>query len=146
MLAYHGIIVSSTCERFGHIVPSLGARNSYVINSRLTNYCGQIGCKIRSMAVSFEGVAKIVSKLIARKDADVFRDPVPWEEYGLTDYLQIVKVPMDLGTVLEKLKKRQYGTLNDCGNVVNLLNKHSNFTSVEPVTSSYDVAQIFHSD
>jgi Bromodomain len=105
-----------------------------VINSRLTNYCGEIG------------VAKIVSKLIARKDADVFRDPVPWEEYGLTDYLQIVKVPMDLGTVLEKLKKRQYGTLNDCGNVVNLMNKHSNFTSVEPVTSSYDVAQIFHSD
>lgn len=77
------------------------------------------------MAVSFEGVAKIVSKLIARKDADVFRDPVPWEEYGLIDYLQIVKIPMDLGTVLEKIKKRQYGTLNDCGNVVYLLNVYS---------------------
>lgn len=98
------------------------------------------------MAVSFEGVAKIVSKLIARKDADVFRDPVPWEEYGLTDYLQIVKVPMDLGTVLEKLKKRQYGTLNDCGNVVNRLSTHSNFESVKTVMSSYNVALILHSD
>lgn len=68
------------------------------------------------MATPFELVATIVKKMIARKDTDVFKGPVPWEEYGLTDYLQIVKVPMDLGTVQEKLKKKQYETVNDCGN------------------------------
>ena len=68
------------------------------------------------MATPFDLVAAIVKKMIARKDADVFREPVLWEEYGLTDYLQIVKVPMDLGTVQEKLKKKQYETVNDCGN------------------------------
>lgn len=68
------------------------------------------------MATPFELVATIVKKMIARKDTDVFKGPVPWEEYGLTDYLQIVKVPMDLGTVQEKLKRKQYETVNDCGN------------------------------
>ena len=67
------------------------------------------------MASPFDALAKIVSKMIARKDADIFREPVPWEEYGLTDYLQIVKVPMDLGTVQEKLRRKMYGTPNDCG-------------------------------
>lgn len=68
------------------------------------------------MALPFDALAKIVTKMMARKDADIFREPVPWEEYGLTDYLQIVKVPMDLGTVQEKLRRKMYGTPNDCGN------------------------------
>ena len=69
-----------------------------------------------NMTTSFDAVAKIVGKIVARKDSDVFRDPVPWEEYGLVDYLQIVKMPMDLGTVSDKLRRKQYSTLCDCGN------------------------------
>jgi hypothetical protein len=42
--------------------------------------------------MSFEAILKIVTKIIARKDSEIFREPVPWEEIGLTDYLQIVKV------------------------------------------------------
>jgi Bromodomain len=80
------------------------------------------------MATPFDLVAAIVKKMIARKDADVFREPVLWEEYGLTDYLQIVKVPMDLGTVQEKLKKKQYETVNDCGN--NMQFRLSNIISI----------------
>jgi hypothetical protein len=67
------------------------------------------------MSTSFEKIAKIVNKIIARKDSDIFHDPVPWEEYGLIDYLQIVKVPMDLGTVSDKLRRKQYEDINDCG-------------------------------
>lgn len=68
------------------------------------------------MSASFDAIAKIVNKIAARKDSDVFRDPVPWEEYGLVDYLHIVKIPMDLGTVSEKLRRKHYATLHDCGN------------------------------
>jgi hypothetical protein len=35
---------------------------------------------------------------------------VNWEEWGLYDYLQIVKVPMDMGTVRVKLNKDEYKT------------------------------------
>lgn len=70
------------------------------------------------MTTSFDAVAKIVNKMIARKDSDIFREPVPWEEYGLVDYLQIVKVPMDLGTVADKLRRKQYSSLYDCGKTV----------------------------
>ena len=70
------------------------------------------------MTTSFDAVAKIVNKMIARKDSDIFREPVPWEEYGLVDYLQIVKVPMDLGTVADKLRRKQYLSLYDCGKTV----------------------------
>lgn len=31
-----------------------------------------------------------------------------WEEWGLYDYLQVVKVPMDLGTIRNKLAKNEY--------------------------------------
>lgn len=65
--------------------------------------------------MSFEAILKIVNKIIARKDSEIFREPVPWEDYGLMDYLQIVKVPMDLGTVQDRIRKKQYGSLNDCG-------------------------------
>lgn len=31
-----------------------------------------------------------------------------WEEWGLYDYLQVVKIPMDLGTIRNKLSKNEY--------------------------------------
>nr|CCA14645.1 conserved hypothetical protein [Albugo laibachii Nc14] len=37
-----------------------------------------------------------------------FRERVNWEEWGLYDYLQVVKVPMDLGTIRMKLSKGEY--------------------------------------
>jgi hypothetical protein len=37
-----------------------------------------------------------------------FHERVNWEEWGLYDYLQIVKTPMDLGTIRVKLNKGEY--------------------------------------
>ena len=34
-----------------------------------------------------------------------FREPVPWRELGLNDYPEIIKKPMDLKTVRNKLIK-----------------------------------------
>ena len=42
-----------------------------------------------------------------------FRFPVDWEAFGLTDYPEIIKNPMDLDSVLKKLNNDEYETLKD---------------------------------
>ncbi|KAL0589661.1 hypothetical protein ABG067_002210 [Albugo candida] len=42
-----------------------------------------------------------------------FRERVNWEEWGLYDYLQVVKIPMDLGTIRMKLSKGEYSRTSD---------------------------------
>ena len=50
-----------------------------------------------------EECTKILARIYNRRDSEMFREPVPWEALGLVDYLSVVKTPMDLGTVKEKL-------------------------------------------
>ena len=59
-------------------------------------------------------MTKIVSRILAKKDAEIFAEPVPYVELGLTDYLDIVKEPMDLGTVMHKLGRNEYATQHAC--------------------------------
>eukprot|EP00474_Spongospora_subterranea_P008673 CRZ09131.1 hypothetical protein [Spongospora subterranea] len=55
-----------------------------------------------------------ILKFIASKpDAEPFLDPVDWEELGIPDYPEVIKVPMDLGTVKAKLEDGKYETEND---------------------------------
>jgi len=54
---------------------------------------------------------KVIRILRNQPAAKSFRDPVPWERMGLTNYLEIVKKPMDLGTILKKLERREYPTI-----------------------------------
>jgi hypothetical protein len=56
----------------------------------------------------------IVTKILERRDSEAFRKPVEWEELGLTDYLQIIKHPRDLGTIDKTLKKMQYQRRQIC--------------------------------
>mmetsp|Transcript_1897 Transcript_1897/g.3791 ORF Transcript_1897/g.3791 Transcript_1897/m.3791 type:complete len:218 (-) Transcript_1897:44-697(-) len=63
-------------------------------------------------AECFTGLSKIIAQIVAREDSDAFREPVPWEELGLIDYPQIVKQPMDLGTVMNNLKAGKYATIH----------------------------------
>ena len=49
---------------------------------------------------------QILQKIYARKEADLFRDPVPHEELGLTDYLEIIKRPMCLNAVRSRREGR----------------------------------------
>ncbi|KAG1700276.1 hypothetical protein DVH05_012081 [Phytophthora capsici] len=42
------------------------------------------------------------------ESCEPFRERVNWEEWGLYDYLQVVKEPMDLGTIRNKLSKNEY--------------------------------------
>ena len=47
-----------------------------------------------------------------------FREPVAWKELGLTDYPEIIKKPMDLGTIKKKMETKQYSNIEDIANDV----------------------------
>ena len=42
-----------------------------------------------------------------------FREPVPWKEFGLLDYPEIIKKPMDLQTCRKHLTKGKYRKYED---------------------------------
>jgi hypothetical protein len=54
--------------------------------------------------------ASILSACMAQKGFEAFLVPVDWKGWGLNDYLDIVKEPMDLGTIQTKLKAGKYST------------------------------------
>jgi hypothetical protein len=43
--------------------------------------------------------AQLLKILQGKTEASPFLEPVDWEFYGLTDYPEIIKNPMDLGTI-----------------------------------------------
>ena len=61
-----------------------------------------------------EECTKILARIYNRRDSEMFREPVPWEALGLVDYLSVVKTPMDLGTVKEKLSSGKYQNEDEC--------------------------------
>jgi hypothetical protein len=61
-----------------------------------------------------DDVSKILARLFARRDSELFREPVPYEELGLTDYISIVKTPSDLGTVKSRLESHSYQNALEC--------------------------------
>ncbi|KAE8893156.1 hypothetical protein PF005_g17279 [Phytophthora fragariae] len=50
----------------------------------------------------------VVEHFFKLESCEPFRERVNWEEWGLYDYLQVVKEPMDLGTIRNKLGKNEY--------------------------------------
>ena len=55
---------------------------------------------------------RIVEDLLKNKVSEFFRVPVDWQAWKLWDYPEIIKNPMDLGTIREKLKDQVYITLS----------------------------------
>jgi hypothetical protein len=53
-------------------------------------------------------LTKIISDIKLHPDSFNFHEPVKYKEWGLVDYPQIIKTPMDLSTVLNKLKTSKY--------------------------------------
>uniref|UniRef100_A0A7S0F5U8 Bromo domain-containing protein n=1 Tax=Craspedostauros australis TaxID=1486917 RepID=A0A7S0F5U8_9STRA len=66
-------------------------------------------------------LSKIVTAVMARADAAPFREPVDWKGLGIMDYPQIIKKPMDLGTVKKRISGRKYNTVFDAANDVRLV-------------------------
>ena len=61
----------------------------------------------------FPEMLKIVCSMLSRNESLVFREPVDWKGMGLTDYPEIVKKPMDLGTVKKKIENDEYETMEE---------------------------------
>mmetsp|Transcript_34666 Transcript_34666/g.83734 ORF Transcript_34666/g.83734 Transcript_34666/m.83734 type:complete len:234 (-) Transcript_34666:329-1030(-) len=68
--------------------------------------------------------SKILKTIGDRPDAEPFRVPVAWKELGLTDYPQLIKKPMDLGTVKTKIDAGKYSSINDAADDVRLVWKN----------------------
>ena len=56
---------------------------------------------------------RIINSLTDNENAINFRYPVSHRALGLTDYLEVVKRPIDLGTIRSNLKKNVYIYLED---------------------------------
>jgi len=52
----------------------------------------------------------ILKALQGKAEAGPFLEPVDWEQYGLTDYPEIITNPMDLGTIEKKLTSGKYSS------------------------------------
>ena len=52
----------------------------------------------------------VLKEIRKHKDASPFLDPVDWKGLGIPDYPTIIKRPMDLGTVLQRLEANEYGS------------------------------------
>ncbi|KAL9187685.1 hypothetical protein ACHAXT_006063 [Thalassiosira profunda] len=78
----------------------------------------------QELANSLRKMGKLVTNLMARADAEPFREPVDWKGLGLYDYPKLVSKMMDLGTVKTKLDKGQYTDAADCADDVRLVWKN----------------------
>lgn len=52
--------------------------------------------------------AEVLAAMKEREEAEPFLVPVDWKGLGIPDYPKIVKKPMDLGTVEERLEAGKY--------------------------------------
>jgi hypothetical protein len=64
---------------------------------------------------------KLVAKVTAKRESEFFKLPVEWEAMGLTDYITIIKKPMDLRTVRENLENGEYETAADAAGDVRII-------------------------
>jgi len=67
----------------------------------------------------------ILKHLQNKPEASPFLEPVDWEFYGLTDYPEIIKNPMDLGTVQDKVESGKCTTMDAFANDVRLVWKNA---------------------
>ena len=54
---------------------------------------------------------RMMSVLTRHPSSMIFNEPVDPEKLGIKDYFDIIKRPMDFGTIKEKLKKHEYFTM-----------------------------------
>ena len=76
------------------------------------------------LPVSLKHCTEVIKELFQKRHQSYawpFYKPVDAEALGLHDYHTIIKKPMDLGTVKEKMDNRQYSTAEAFANDVRLI-------------------------
>ncbi|PRP87395.1 chromodomain helicase hrp1 [Planoprotostelium fungivorum] len=71
----------------------------------------------------------ILREIMQQEGAEIFNEPLDAEELGLHDYYDIIKQPMDLGTITDKIAKNAYQTPNEVLEDVNLVWRNAYKTS-----------------
>ena len=79
----------------------------------------------------------IIIKIIT----EPFRQPVDWQALGLFDYPQIIKKPMDLGLVKQKINEGKYKTLHEAAEDVRLIWKNCKTYNADG-SDFYNLAQV----
>lgn len=69
----------------------------------------------------FVDMLKIVLAILSRRESVAFREPVDWKGMGLSDYLDVVKCPMDLGTIKSKIESNNYNSIEEIANDIRLV-------------------------
>ncbi|OAD79918.1 hypothetical protein PHYBLDRAFT_4123, partial [Phycomyces blakesleeanus NRRL 1555(-)] len=59
--------------------------------------------------------------LMKQRSAGAFLEPVDPIAYNIPDYFEIVKNPMDLGTIMKKLRNGEYGTILEFSEDIQLM-------------------------
>lgn len=67
-------------------------------------------CLVAPLSESMQECLSLVRFLSSKPECEPFLEAVDWQLYGLTDYPEIIKNPMDLGTVQQKLEEGKYST------------------------------------
>lgn len=63
----------------------------------------------------------IINCLTEANESFDFREPVDWKAMGLTDYLTVVKYPMDLSTVNRLFKEERYDIVEEVFDDIQLI-------------------------
>lgn len=92
----------------------------------------------RSMALC----KRIVNDLLKLKFANIFAAPVDWKALNIPDYPNIIKNPMDLGTVMAKLDEGKYDSVDSFVEDVQLIWNNAK-TFNPPKTDVYIIASNF---
>ena len=71
---------------------------------------------------SWDKAAKrLMSSLWKCNQAWIFHEPVDPEKLGIPDYFEIIKTPMDFGTIKQRLNSNYYHRLQDVLNDIELV-------------------------
>ena len=63
---------------------------------------------------SYELVKSLIVTIEAIPDSEPFHVPVDWEDLDLPDYPNLIKNPMDLGTLKKNIDAGKYSTFEQC--------------------------------
>ncbi|CAL9205660.1 unnamed protein product [Musa hybrid cultivar] len=89
-------------------------------SSELSDYSGAHPAEKKLYVQAFKSCVVLLSKLMKHKYGWVFNKPVDAKALGLHDYYNIIKHPMDLGTVKSRLAKNWYKSPQDFAEDVRL--------------------------
>ena len=86
--------------------------------------------------------AEILKSIMEKTDAEAFLEPVDWKALGLHDYPDLIKQPMDLGTIKDRLDRHKYKTPDTFAEHVRLVWANA-MAYNQPGSGIYQVADHF---